>query len=154
MLVQTRVDPGFRTIDYDSKELRKPLRKAGNDVRKLARKLISRRSVSDAGDFPGRDSGEMQRSLRVKVSRSGYSVSVYPTKTQRMPVYYPAFVVYGHRGPGSETLEQSRCHKKRPGEKVAKPRKNFVPAAAEQYSGTFHETMANALANAIKPGIV
>ena len=31
MLVQTRVDPGFRTIDYDSKELRKPLRKAGND---------------------------------------------------------------------------------------------------------------------------
>ena len=62
MLVQTRVDPGFRTIDYDSKELRKPLRKAGNDVRKLARKLISRRSVSDAGDFPGRDSGEMQRS--------------------------------------------------------------------------------------------
>lgn len=44
--------------------------------------------------------------------------------------------------------------KKRPGEKVAKPRKNFVPAAAEQYSGTFHETMANALANAIKPGIV
>mgnify|MGYP006908156682 CR=1 FL=1 len=47
MLVQTRVDPGFRTIDYDSKELRKPLRKAGNDVRKLARKLISRRSVSD-----------------------------------------------------------------------------------------------------------
>jgi hypothetical protein len=71
-----------------------------------------------------------------------------------MPVYYPAFVVYGHRGPGSETLEQSRRHKKRPGEKVAKPRKNFVPAAAEQYSGIFHETMANALANAIKPGIV
>ncbi len=51
-------------------------------------------------------------------------------------------------------MEQSRRHKKRPGEKVAKPRKNFVPAAAEQYSGTFHETMANALANAIKPGIV
>lgn len=154
MLVQASVDPGFRTIDYDPRELRKPLRKAGQDVRKIARKLISRRAVSEAGGFPGRDSGEMQRSLRVKMSRSGYSVAVYPTKTSRMQVYYPAFVVYGHRGPGSETAEQARRHKKRPGEKVAKPRKNFVEAAAKAYASTFQNEMTEALADAIKPGVI
>lgn len=154
MLVQASVDPGFRTIDYDPKELRKPLQKAGQAVRKIARKFISRRAVSEAGGFPGKDSGEMQRSLRVKMSRSGYSVAVYPTKTSRMQAYYPAFVVYGHRGPGSETVEQARRHKKRPGEKVAKPRKNFVPAAAEKYAGQFEDAMSDALAQAIKPGAI
>lgn len=154
MLVQTSVDPGFRTIDYDPKALKEPLRKAGNDVRKAARKLISRRVVSAPGEFPGRQTGEMQRSMRVKVSRSGYSVAVYPTKTQAMPVYYPAFVVYGHRGPGSETEAEARRHKKRSGVKAAKPRKNFVEAAAKVYASTFQNEMTEALADAIKPGVI
>lgn len=49
MLVGVSVDPGFKKIDYDGKALKKPLRKSGNEVRKLARKLISRQAVSEAG---------------------------------------------------------------------------------------------------------
>lgn len=98
MLVSAQVDRGFRNIDYDPRALRKPLRAAGNEVRKIARMLIARRAVSEAGQYPGKQTGRMQRSIRVRLSRSGYAAMVSPSKTSAMPVYYPAFVVYGHRG--------------------------------------------------------
>ncbi len=150
MLVQCAVDPGYRKIDYDPKALKQPLRKSGNAVRKIARKMISREAVSEAGQFPGKQTGEMAKSIKVKVSKSGYSVAVYPTKTQAMPAYYPAFVVYGHRAPYSETAQEARSHKRRAGKKVAAPRKNFVPEAADKYAKTFENEMFDALGDAIK----
>lgn len=150
MLVSVSVDDGFKRIDYDGKALKDPLRKSGYAVRKIARKLISRKAVSDAGQFPGKDTGEMARSIKVKVSRSGYSVRIMPTKTNEMPAYYPAFVVYGHRAPNSETTQEARAHKARAGKKVAAPRKNFVPEAANQYADTFQKEMFDALGDAIK----
>lgn len=150
MLVQCAVDPGYRKIDYDPKALKQPLRKSGNAVRKIARKMISREAVSEAGQFPGNQTGEMAKSIKVKVSKSGYSVAVYPTKTQAMPAYYPAFVVYGHRAPYSETAQEARSHKQRAGKKVAAPRKNFVPEAADKYAKTFESEMFDALGDAIK----
>ena len=150
MLVQCAVDPGYRKIDYAPKALKQPLRKSGNAVRKIARKMISRKAVSEAGQFPGKQTGEMAKSIKVKVSKSGYSVAVYPTKTQAMPAYYPAFVVYGHRAPYSETAQEARSHKQRAGKKVAAPRKNFVPEAADKYAKTFESEMFDALGDAIK----
>ena len=150
MLVQCAVDPGYRKIDYDPKALKQPLRKSGNAVRKIARKMISREAVSEAGQFPGKQTGEMAESIKVKVSKSGYSVAVYPTKTQAMPAYYPAFVVYGHRAPYSETAQEARSHKQRAGKKVAAPRKNFVPEVADKYAKTFESEMFDALGDAIK----
>lgn len=150
MLVQCAVDPGYRKIDYDPKALKQPLRKSGNAVRKIARKMISRKAVSEAGQFPGKQTGEMAKSIKVKVSKSGYSVAVYPTKTQAMPAYYPAFVVYGHRAPYSEMAQEARSHKQRAGKKVAAPRKNFVPEAADKYAKTFESEMFDALGDAIK----
>ena len=85
-----------------------------------------------------------------KVSKSGYSVAVYPTKTSNMPVYYPAFVVYGHRGPGTETADQARKHKARGGVKVAAPRKNFIPEAAQEKSKALQDQIFDALGDAIK----
>lgn len=150
MLVSVSVDDGFKRIDYDGKELKKTLRKAGTSVRRIARKLISKRAASEAGQFPGRQTGEMSKGIKVVVSRSGYSVRIVPTKTAAMPVYYPAFVVYGHRAPHSETALEARAHKKRTGEKVAAPRKNFIPSAAEEYRLEFERVMFEALGEAIK----
>lgn len=150
MFVSVRVEPGFRTIDYDAKRIKAALRSVGQDVRKEARRLISKKAVSVAGGFPGKDSGEMQRSIRAHVSKSGFSVAVYPTKTARMPAFYPAFVVYGHRGPGTETETERRRHKQRAGEKVAKPRANFIFAAAEKKESAFKAAMEEALFEAIK----
>lgn len=154
MLVQCAVDSGFRTIDYDKREVKKALRKSGGNVRKLARKLISRKAVSEPGQYPGRDTGELSRSIKVSVTKSGYAALVRPTKTKAMPVYYPAFVVYGHRAPHSETAEEARAHKVRSGKKVAAPRKNFIVDAAEKSRDSFEADMYKALHNAIKPGIL
>lgn len=150
MLVGVSVDPGFKCVDYDPKALKKPLNDSGKAVAKIARKSISRRAVSEPGQFPGKQTGAMARSIKVKVSKSGYSVSIYPTKTKEMPVYYPAFVVYGHRAPYSETAQESRSHKQRSGQKVAAPRKHFIFEAAKKYEKTFQSEMYDALGEAIK----
>lgn len=154
MLCAVQVDPSFRTFDYDGKALKKPLRKVCSEVRKVARKLIARKQVSKPGELPGRKTGEMARSIRVRVSKAGYSSWVEPSKTDRMPAYYPAFVVYGHRAPYAETADQARKHRKRPGVKVALPRENFIFRAAEIFRPKFEATMAEALADAIKPGVI
>lgn len=154
MLVQCAVDPGFRTIDYDNREMKKALRKAGGDVLKLARKLISENAVSAPGQYPGKATGEMSRSIKVKTSRSGFTAFVHPSKTAKMPAYYPAFVVYGHRAPHSETKEEARAHKARSGKKVAAPRKNFIVDAATENRLQFERDMYEALSNSIKPGVI
>lgn len=154
MLVQCGVDPGFRTIDYDRREVKKALRKSGGAVRKLARKLISKEAVSKPGQYPGKETGELSRSITVSTTKSGYAALVRPTKTKAMPVYYPAFVVYGHRAPQSETAEEARAHKLRSGKKVAAPRKNFIFDAAEKSLVNFEADMYKALHDAIKPGVL
>ena len=154
MLVSVKVDSGFSRFDFDGKKLKPALRRVGNDVRKEARKLISRHAVSAPGDFPGKDSGEMQRSIKVTVARNGYWAAVAPSRTSKMDVYYPAFVVYGHRAPHTETDASRRVHRKKVGRKVALPRKNFIVTAAERHSGRFESEMTKALADAIKVGIL
>lgn len=149
MLCAVQVAPGFRTFDYDGDALKKPLRKVGNQVRKIARNLIAKEGVSRPYELPGKQTGRMQESIRVRVSKAGYSSWVEPSKTSKMPVYYPAFVVYGHRGPYSETAKQARQHRKRPGIKVALPRDNFIFWAAEMYAPNFRKAMDKALASAI-----
>lgn len=139
--------------DYDRRTLRKELRKVGSDVRKLARKMVSKRTVSAPGEPPGRVTGTLRRSIKSKVSRSGHSVSIYPDKTPAMGGdFYPAFVVYGHRGPGTETAKQAISHRKRPGKKVAEPRANYVVEAGGQYEKKFRRLMEQVVAEAILPG--
>ena len=128
MLISVSVDEGFKRIDYDPKVMKKALRHVANDVRKEARKLISRKAVSLPGTFPGKDTGEMQRSIRIKV--------------------------YGHRAPNTETEKSRRSHRKRFGFKVALPRENFVKAAAERHRKQFETEMSQALAEAIKVGLL
>ncbi len=152
MLVGVSVDPGFRRIDYDRNRLKEPLKKVGKDVQKIARKNLSSKAVSKPGGFPGMQSGEMRRSIRYKVSRSGYSVYLYPAKTKKMQDFYPAFVIYGHRAPGSETEKEARSHKKRVGKKVAEPRMNPIVSAAIAYEDSFKSVMSEALDDAIKRG--
>lgn len=86
---------GHSRIDFNKKRVRRAMRQAGGIVRKAARRLVSRRGVSGAGEYPGRDSGVLMRSIQVKVSRSGFMARVQPFKTAAMQEFYPAFLHYG-----------------------------------------------------------
>jgi len=87
---------GHSKIDFDKRIIRKVLRKEGGEVRKIARRLVARRGISSPGDFPGRDSGALFRSIKSKVSSGGFWVKIAPQKTAEMGKdFYPAFLFYG-----------------------------------------------------------
>lgn len=87
---------GHSKIDFDKRKVRKALRQQGAVIRKKARKLVARRAISGAGDNPGRDTGALMRSIKVKVFGGGFGVIVAPYKTDEMgDDFYPAFLYYG-----------------------------------------------------------
>lgn len=144
--------------DFDKKVLKKNFREVGKEVRAIARKNVSQKAVSKAGEFPGMQTGDLRRAISSRVSRSEFSVAIasYPKPGKD---YYAPFVYYGHRAPGADRVngvkDRRQQHKRRIGEKVAKPRKNYITEAAETYGQTkYQAVMAKVLVDAIKPGII
>lgn len=92
---------GFSKIDFERKKVRKTMRKQGREIQKEARRLVSRRVISQAGEYPGKQTGLLQRSIQVRLSRSGFLVRVAPNKIAGMKAFYPAFLFYGTKGLGN-----------------------------------------------------
>lgn len=92
---------GHSLIDFDKRQIRKALNKGGAEVRTVARRLVSRRAISNPDEYPGMDSGALKRSITIykRGSRGGW-IKVGPTKTSEMNAFYPAFLYYGTRGLG------------------------------------------------------
>lgn len=86
---------GINRLWFEKRELKAAIRKGGREVQKEARRLISRRAVSGAGELPGMDTGEMRRQVKVKVGSAGMYAVVSPHKSAAMGDYYPAFLIYG-----------------------------------------------------------
>lgn len=123
---------GHERIDFDKKAIRKVLRQQGGEIRKLARRLVARRGISGPGEMPGRDSGVLMRSIKVKVGSGGFWAKVAPYKTSEMKVFYPAFLYYGtSRG-------------------LAK-RDNYMSNALGQRRGAAQVALYDALRNNLKP---
>lgn len=71
---------GFKSLHYEKKPIRKALRQQGGEVRNLARRLVTRRGVSDRGEFPGLRTGLLRRSIRSNVLRGALAVVVEPQR--------------------------------------------------------------------------
>ncbi|MCA7946433.1 hypothetical protein [Burkholderia vietnamiensis] len=101
---------GFdRLIDFDKREVRKGMRKAGRIVERRAKALVALGGRSAPGRYPARQTGRLQRSIKTKVSRSGFMVKVMPQKIAGMRDFYPAFLYYGaRRKPGVRRDRRSR----------------------------------------------
>lgn len=85
-----------KIIDYDRKALRRAMREGAAQVRKEARRIVSSRAVSLAGEFPGMRSGALKRAIGVvgRGSKGGW-IKVGVRKTTQMKDFYPAFLFYG-----------------------------------------------------------
>lgn len=130
---------GHSKIDFDKRQVRKALVKAGGQVRAAARRLVARKAISEPGDYPGKQRGFLQRSIGLVRPRSGqgYWIKVEPTtagikKSGR--IYYPAVLHYGSKKRGIE------------------PRENYMTAALDQQRDQVREHLARALQDALKPG--
>lgn len=128
---------GHSMIDFDKKKVRKALRKAGADVRKEARRLVSRRAVSAPGEMPGWDSGDLRKSIRIaKVGRRGGYVKVEPVRTPHMKainMFYPAILYYGSEKNNIE------------------PRKNYMIAALDTKRSEIQRDIKTALETSLVP---
>lgn len=125
---------GHSLIDFDKKRVRKALNQGGGEVRKAARRLVARRAISNPGEFPGRSSGVLMRSIKIyKRGNKGGYVKIGPTKTAEMDVFYPAFLYYGSHKTG-----------------LAK-RANYMTAALEQKREVVRGIIRSALKNSLKP---
>ena len=129
---EIRIDiDGFDRILFKKSELKRAIRKGGAVVRQESRRLIARRAISGAGEFPGRDTGAMMRSIKVKVGSGGGYAKVMPYKTSDMgDDFYPAFLFYGT----SRGLE---------------PRKNFMVAALDNKQAAIRAEIRRSLARAL-----
>lgn len=146
--LNVKTPDGFKFFDFELKPIKAGLRAVGKEVAKESKKAVSKKAVSKPGEFPGMQSGQLKKAIKYKVSRSGRSVWVVATRTEAMKDYYPAFVVYGHRAPKTDSIDQRG--KKRKGKKVAEPRKNYITEIAKNYGKFFEQQMAGAFDEAIK----
>lgn len=139
---------GFTFFDFDPKVIKKSLRKVASETQKDAKKRIAKRVISAPGEAPGRLTGAMYRAVKGSVSKRGTSAVLKVRRTDEMDAFYPAFVVYGHRGPKTDSVSQAST--KRKGQKVAAPRLNFIEATAKAYAQRFADCMEDAFIEGIK----
>lgn len=122
---------GFDRLIFNKRELKAAIRKGAGEVRSEARRLIAKRAISNAGDFPGYDSGAMSRAIKVKVGSGGGYAKVMPYKTAEMKEFYPAFLAYGtSRG--------------------LKPRRNFMIQALDNKQAAVRSAISAALQRALQ----
>ena len=122
-----------RTIDYDRKAMRRALVKGAAVVRKEARTLVSRRVVSQPGEFPGEVTGAMRRAIGVigKGSKCGWikvGVRAIPGS-----FYYPAVLFYGST------------------KRNIAARGNFMTSALANRGGEIREQVRDALRQSLVP---
>lgn len=140
---------GFQRIDFDKRKMRSAMLTSGKEVQREARRLVSRRVVSRAGEDPGRKTGELRRSIRYSVSRPGFLVRVRPEKTKKMGEhFYPAYLYYGVTG-----LARRKDHKAQPkdGTWRTAPRGNYMVKALDNRAGFVRGVLRRALENALVP---
>lgn len=120
-------------IDYDRRQMRRALVKGAAVIRKEARTLVSRRVVSQPGEFPGEQSGAMRRAIGVigKGSKGGWikvGVRAIPGS-----FYYPAVLFYGSS------------------KRNIAARGNFMTAALADRASEIRDQVRDALRHALVP---
>ncbi len=123
-----------KLIDFDRKALRKAMREGGAVVRKEARSIVSKRAISQPGEFPGQQTGTLRRAIGIvgRGSKGGW-IKVGVRKTPAMKDFYPAFLFYG-----SEKRNLA-------------PRANFMQTALQNKREVVRSNIRAALQNALVP---
>lgn len=138
---------GHSDIDFDRVKLNKAMRRAGNDVRNEARRLLSRKAISQAGEVPGQQTGRLKRSIQILASGPGW-MRIGPKKTSGMKEFYPAFLYYGVTG-----KPRRRDHKTqvKDGTWRIAPRANYMVMALSNKRSQVRGVISSALLSSLKP---
>ncbi|MDB2704911.1 hypothetical protein N9Y67_00050 [Pseudomonadota bacterium] len=95
---------GISIFRFDRSRLTDELTQEGKNVAKIARRLVSRTAISNAGELPGKVTGRLQRTIKSKVFSSGMGV-VITHKLRSNEDRYPFMLAYG-----TPTIEARQDH--------------------------------------------
>lgn len=159
-----------KIIDYDRKALRKALVRGASEIRKEARRLVSRRAISASMEFPGTNTGDLKRAIGVvSKGRMGGWIKVGVRKTAKMSAFYPAFLFYGTKGLGKiERLApgqgRGKSNRRAQGDRAAivadrkasngyivAPRANYLASALDSKRDQVRATIRESLKNSLVP---
>lgn len=148
--IECHMNVGMSLPDYDKKLVRKALAKEGRTIVRLSKRKLRSRKVSKPGEAPGKQTGALQKSISSSVNMKKGSVLIEPN--MRTEVFYPSFVIHGHRAPNATKSDTGRNlrHRKKEGVKVALPRLNVIPETTKEYGDTFSKNMETAFLEALK----
>jgi hypothetical protein len=141
---------GLTRIDFDKTKIRKVMKAVGHDVRNTARKLVSRRAISQPDEYPGMQKGHLKKSIKEKVSTAGFLVTIMPRRKDFGDGdYYPAMLYYGVR----RNAVRRQDHKKQTltGPWRIAPRANFMVDAAESRREFAQNAIMQGLEDSLKP---
>lgn len=141
---------GFdRSVDFDKAQIRKAMRQAGTLVVKQGRRLVTRAGPSRQGEYPAKRSGGLARSIRAKVSRSGFMVRIEPKTGGGVPPSDPyfAYLFYGVRRGASRRKD----HRAQPaGPYRVAPRDNYMADALQHEAPAVRNLLSAALAAGLR----
>lgn len=159
---------GHTTLDFDRRKMRPVMSRLGREVRREARRIVSRRDASGADEFPGRRTGNLRRSINYKVTRPGLLVRIAPYRIDAMQEFYPAFLHYGvKQGSAMQRLAPGaglgRSNRRARGQRAAErdaraaqgwrvaPRANYMVEALERRREASARAIAAVLPLAVTP---
>ena len=124
---------GHSKWDYDLDHLKPLLKKEGRQIKAHARRLVSRRAISRAGQFAGKRTGHLQDTINVRTLSGGLAVVVTHKRMKDEKNRYPFILAYG--SPKTNV----------------KPRKDHMEEALNIRRSAIRQMLRGALRNAFKP---
>lgn len=130
--LQLAVQLDYTDFKLNRRPIRRSLTKGAATVRKEARRLVSRRAISQPGEYPGLQTGLLKRGIGIVSSGSKGGWVKVGVRTLPNSVFYPAFLFYGSPKTGLA------------------PRGNFMAAALDNRRSEVRSTIRTAFQQAIE----
>lgn len=129
---------GHSKIDFDKRVINRELRKQARRVQRRSRRMVATRAISEAGQYPGKQSGALQKAIDIvrPFKSTAFWIKVEPTTAkikQTGKIYYPAIL---HHGSKARNIS---------------PRGNYMADALDQESEVIRSGLQQALAEALIP---
>jgi hypothetical protein len=140
---------GFdRSVDFDKAQIRKAMRAAGRLVVKEAQSLVSG-GPSGPGKYPAKRTGRLRKSIKARVSRSGFLVRVEPKTGGSVPASDPYFA-YLHYGVRKGASRRKDHQAQAGGAYRIAPRANYMADALQHEAPAVRSLLSQALAAGLR----
>ena len=120
--------------DFDRKVVMDALSKVGKEICLFSRRKLSKKTVSEAGTYPGKRTGRMQRAIKIHKSKrkDKYWIRVQIDSFKDHHMWYPGPLMYGRK------------------DKTLMPRKDAIADSGDELSNKTTRAISDALDKALK----